>query len=163
MATGDVTQPSGDQDPRQAGILRRGEAGRPYRLGSMIQTLLVPSDAMSGHFEVWETWLPPGASGPSAHVHDALDKVFYVTEGRIEFIVGDHVEIGDVGCWVTIPRGTAHTFANSDTVPARFLMIETPSGRETMFKEMADALPSDAPPDPHVMDAILRKYDTRPA
>jgi hypothetical protein len=41
------------------------------------------------------------------------------------------------------------------------LQIDSVGGREGMFKELAERLPNDAPPDPAVMLEVLAKYDTR--
>ena len=73
------------------------DEGASYQLGNSTQTLKVRAEDTSGHFELWETWLPPGYQGPSPHVYDRLDKAFYVTEGEVEFLVGDRVERGSPG------------------------------------------------------------------
>ncbi len=153
---------AGIETTHQPFTVRPGE-GRTYPWGNATQTIKVAAEDTDGHFELWETWLPPGYEGPSAHIHDQRDKAAYVVEGEVQFLVGDRLELAPAGTCLMVPRGAAHTFNNPGSAPARFLWIETKGGREGMFADIAEALPRDAAPDPTVLASVLRKWDTRPA
>jgi quercetin dioxygenase-like cupin family protein len=58
---------------------------------------------------VFEQLLPEGAS-PPLHVHQGLDDSFYVLDGRIVVRRGEELFLAEPGSWVSVPRGTPHTF-----------------------------------------------------
>jgi quercetin dioxygenase-like cupin family protein len=92
---------------------------------------------------VIEQLLPEGAS-PPLHVHDRLDDSFYLLEGRMVVRRGDDLCLAEAGSWVSVPRGTPHTFRVLDG-SARMLLVHddasyrdlvrdvgTPAGRPTL-------------------------------
>lgn len=79
--------------------------------------------ATGGRWEVAESFVPAGFSGPPLHVHDCLDETFYVIEGELTFRLGDEVVTGASGTTVHVPRGLAHTFANFGTECCRYLGV----------------------------------------
>ncbi len=82
----------------------------------------VPPDTTGGLLTAIETTNAPGF-GPPLHRHRETE-IFYVLEGRYLFEVDGqrfHAETGDV---VTAPGGSAHTFVNVTSSPARqFIQI----------------------------------------
>jgi quercetin dioxygenase-like cupin family protein len=73
----------------------------------------------------WELAPYDGFQAPP-HVHDRGDEAFCVLRGRLRVLVGDHwVELGP-GDHVTVPAGTAHTFATADPAGADVLAVMTP-------------------------------------
>lgn len=142
--------------------IQAGE-GEAYPFGGGATTFKVRADDTGGHFEITENTLAPRSPGTPPHIHGKFDHAFYVIEGQVEFQVGDRVVHAGPGACVFAPSGLAHRFSNPGTEPARWLQVDSIGGRETMFKEMAEALPQDAPPDPALMMPILAKYDTHPA
>jgi quercetin dioxygenase-like cupin family protein len=92
---------------------------------------------------VFEQLLPEGAS-PPLHVHDGLDDSFYLLDGRIVVRRGDELFLAEAGSWVSVPKGTPHTFRVLDG-SARMLLVQddasyrdlvhdvgTPAGRPTL-------------------------------
>jgi quercetin dioxygenase-like cupin family protein len=71
---------------------------------------------------VLEQLLPEGAS-PPLHVHDDLDDSFYVLNGRIVVRRGDELFLAESGSWVSVPKGTPHTFRVLDG-SARMLLVQ---------------------------------------
>ena len=138
--------------------------GEPYTFGGGgVTTFKVRGEDTGGHFEITENTLPPGNPGTPAHIHNSLDHAWYVLEGVVGFQVGHRVVHAGRGACVFAPKGLAHRFFSTGSEPARWLQIDSVGGREDMFREMAQRLPNDAPPDPSVMLEIFAKYDTRPA
>jgi quercetin dioxygenase-like cupin family protein len=92
---------------------------------------------------VFEQLLPEGAS-PPLHVHDGLDDSFYLLDGRIVVRRGGELLLAEPGSWVSVPRGTPHTFRVLGG-SARMLLVHddasyrdlvhdvgTPAGRPTL-------------------------------
>jgi uncharacterized RmlC-like cupin family protein len=73
----------------------------------------------------WELADYDGFQAPP-HVHERGDEAFCVLRGRLRVLVGDEwVELGP-GDHVTVPAGTAHTFATAGTEGADVLAVMTP-------------------------------------
>jgi hypothetical protein len=69
-----------------------------------------------------------------------------VLAGELRFGLGDELALAPAGSFVFVPRGTPHCFQNVGEVPARIIVIFTPSGMERFFDRFA-TLP-DGPVDP---------------
>ena len=81
---------------------------------------------------------PPGG-GPPLHRHTREDEHFYVLEGTALFQVdGERLTLGPGG-YTCVMRGTVHTFSNPGTTPLRMIILCTPGGVETPFRQ-ADQL-----------------------
>jgi mannose-6-phosphate isomerase-like protein (cupin superfamily) len=107
--------------PHQIRLIYRG-AGNPYSLAE---------------------WLaPPSVPGPPLHVHRETDEAFCVLEGTFGFQTGDETIDGPPGAFVFIPRGSAHTYWNQGSTPARLLMVISPAGFESYFEELSEGLAS---------------------
>lgn len=85
---------------------------------------------------------------PPPHFHQYEDESFYILEGVIEFQAGDKKMTCGAGELAVLPKMIPHSFALvSDT--AKALLLITPAGFETMFKELSTpALTLDLPPIP---------------
>jgi quercetin dioxygenase-like cupin family protein len=85
---------------------------------------------------------------PPAHFHTNEDETFYMLDGQIQFHVGDKRVIVQAGDVVYAPRNIPHQF-NLITDTAKALLLITPSGIETFFREFGQpALSLDLPPIP---------------
>ncbi len=80
-----------------------------------------------GIYSLMEEFCPRG-SGPPSHTH-AQDEAFYLLEGEITFRAGDATLQAKAGDFVTIPRGTVHSF-RVDSETARLLNFYAPAGFE---------------------------------
>ena len=85
---------------------------------------------------------------PPPHLHKYEDESFYILEGRIDFQAGDKKIRAAAGDLVVLPKGVPHSF-NLVTDTAKALLLITPAGFETVFKEFGTpALTLDLPPIP---------------
>ena len=73
----------------------------------------------------WQLEHYPGDQAPP-HVHHRSDEAFCVLDGRLEVLVGTVRRVLGPGDFVTVPAGTAHTFATVDGAGARVLAVMTP-------------------------------------
>lgn len=95
---------------------------------------------------VLEQLLPEGAS-PPLHVHDGLDDSFYLLEGRIVVRRGDELFLAESGSWVSVPRGTPHTFRvlGGD---ARFLLVHDDASFRDLVHDLGTAAARPTLPEP---------------
>ena len=100
---------------------------------------------------------------PPLHAHHGEDEAFYVLEGEMSIICGDHQFSAPAGSFVLIPRGVPHTFTVAH--PARWLVL-APSGDFMKFvREMGEpartrSLPVlEGPPDMEKLNRLAAKYD----
>ncbi|MGC4032931.1 MAG: cupin domain-containing protein [Tepidisphaeraceae bacterium] len=121
------------------------------------------ADTTNGAFTICEIHTAP-AGGPPPHVHLEQDEIFFVVDGRHEFLLGDRTEIVSPGDVVVIPRGVRHRFSNLESTTGRLIDIHTPGGFERFFDECGtDATnvhtpPAFTPPPPEVIAAIFAKH-----
>lgn len=82
------------------------------------------------------------------HYHKLEEESFYILEGEIDFHVGDKKFTAGAGEFVMLPKNVPHHFnLISDT--AKALLLITPAGFETFFKEFGrPAITLDLPPIP---------------
>ena len=72
-----------------------------------------------------------------------------VLAGELVFEADGRAQPASAGSVVHVPRGTAHTFSNVGSAPARMLFIYAPAGEERMFAEIGTpAAPGVAAPPP---------------
>lgn len=85
---------------------------------------------------------------PPAHFHTFEDESFLILEGEMEFQAGADKFKAAAGELVVLPKGIPHSFnLVSDT--AKALLLITPAGFETVFKEFGiPALTLELPPIP---------------
>lgn len=85
---------------------------------------------------------------PPAHFHKYEDESFYILDGVIDFQAGDKRFRAGTGELVVLPKEIPHSF-DLVTDTARALLLITPAGFETMFKEFGTpAQTLDLPPIP---------------
>ncbi len=93
--------------------------------------------------------LASGILGPHRlvppHVHDELDEYAYLLEGELGARVGDEEVEVRPGDWLLKPRGIPHAFWNPADRPARTLDVVVPSGFESFFEELAEAIATGDP------------------
>ena len=70
--------------------------------------------------EVGTHWIAP------LHVHHRDDEAWYVLEGSLGFRIDDEEATIAAGGAVLVRHGTAHTYRNAGTAPARYLLVMPP-------------------------------------
>jgi len=95
---------------------------------------------------VVESTMPAGAPGPPLHSHD-FDEAFYVLDGELTFQLGNRKSIAKPGELLFARRGLAHTLANPNDAPARYLLVITPAGFEREFARRAAKQEASEPPE----------------
>jgi quercetin dioxygenase-like cupin family protein len=99
---------------------------------------------------------------PPAHFHTAEDESFFILDGVIEFQAGSDKFTAGVGELVVLPKGIPHSFSLvTDT--AKALLLITPAGFETVFKEFGTpAVTLELPPIPdHLPKELFQQIHQR--
>jgi mannose-6-phosphate isomerase-like protein (cupin superfamily) len=127
-------------------------------------TITIKADTgdTGGLFTLLEYTAPPEFPGPPPHRHRETVELFYVLEGEPVIHVDGKDVVSPAGSFAMVAPGTAHKFSNPSGEPTRFLCFLSPSGFETYFRQLAQAL-DEGPLDPAVMSRLLADYDYEPA
>ena len=99
---------------------------------------------------------------PPPHFHKYEDESFYILDGIIDFQAGDKKFRAAAGELVVLPKEVPHSF-NLVTDTAKALLIITPAGFETVFKEFSSpAQTLDLPPIPdHLPKELFQQIHQR--
>jgi quercetin dioxygenase-like cupin family protein len=144
-------------------ILTREEGQAVWFLGTLMLFKATGED--NGEtFSLIEQVLPPGFA-PPLHVHHAEDEAFYVLDGELTFVCGEHRWHAEAGAFVYLPKEIPHGFLVEGSQPARLLQLTVPAGLEHFHAEMGEpaqslTIPSPTPPDLAKLQALSAKYHT---
>lgn len=97
--------------------------------------------------------------GPPQHIHKTEDETFYIIEGEVKFLLGEHTTIGKAGTSVHIPRGTVHAWCLPGKEPAKLLVIISPPGFEKFFEDAVDLDVTDTDAYIAKAEALAEKYN----
>jgi len=139
-------------------------AAQAIRVGAMSVRFHVDIDKSEGSVSIFECDVPANARMPAPHSHDDFDETVFGLDGVTMFTVGGGRTDLNPGEALFIPRRVIHEFSNGGEVDARFLAVISPgllgSG---YFREVADVLAGDGPPDVEKIGEVMRRHDLTPA
>ncbi|MGH8920922.1 MAG: cupin domain-containing protein, partial [Actinomycetes bacterium] len=111
-----------------------------------VYTIKAFGSQTKGGFGLIEATVPAGG-GPPPHAHPGEEETFYVLDGELEFLDGDHLFNAVAGDFIHIPRGIRHRFHNKRMHAARMLFMFSPAGAEQVIADHAlAARPGESPP-----------------
>jgi quercetin dioxygenase-like cupin family protein len=143
------------------GVLPAGEGQSIWVVGDRY-TIKSSGNDTGGAFAMIEAIVPPG-NGPPPHIHSREDEAFYVLEGNLQFHADGRSFTASAGAWVTLGRGSLHYFKNTGTMPARMLVVVTPSGLEQFFLEVGrKAIAGETEPVAPTPEDIHKLVETAP-
>ena len=119
-------------------ILLPREEGRHYPCGPMHAVFLADGEETGDRYSVSIWWVDPGKNGPGAHSHVANEELFYVIEGIMTFLVGDHHVDATAGTFLRIPAGVTHDFENRTKGRAGALNVFIPGGFESNMPSIVE-------------------------
>ena len=108
--------------------------------------VLLHGEETGGHVSVTEIVVPPHSAGPPLHTHD-FDEAFYMLEGELTFQVEGELTKKGPGELSFAPRNVAHTLANQNEAPARYVLVCTPAGFERHWARMEAEATGVEPPE----------------
>ncbi len=140
-----------------AEVVGRGEAERQYTARGSVMFFKAVAEQDGGDFSLMERTLPPGGRRPPPHRHTNCSEAYFVLDGLVSVVVEDRdLTVGPEG-FVLVPRGTAHTFGNGGTEPARLLVIHAPA-MDAYFAGLHELWNRGEPPTPDEERALMRQF-----
>lgn len=121
---------------RTALFLKPGQ-GRAYPMGRISALFKADGAETAGRYSISEWWLEPCTQGPGPHSHPE-DDVFYVLEGTMSFLLGDHWVDAPRGSFLLAPAGVTHDFQNRGSVRAGVLNLSAPGNFEQHMPGIAE-------------------------
>jgi quercetin dioxygenase-like cupin family protein len=101
--------------------------------GRTMMAVVLDSEDTGGQFALLDQHGVAGDATPlHRHVHE--DEAFYVFDGAIVALAGDHEHRAAAGSAIFLPRGLAHAFMVTSN-SARLLIITTPAGFEGFVRD----------------------------
>jgi mannose-6-phosphate isomerase-like protein (cupin superfamily) len=113
-------------------------------LGVQMKILLSSSDT-GGRFSLVEGIMPPGGDG-GLHIHLREDESMHLLEGQLEVTIGEKVFDLKPRESYFAPRGIPQRLRNRGSVPARSLMIMSPSTFDEFIACAVPVVDGEAPP-----------------
>jgi len=139
-------------------------AAEPIQVGALTVRFHVDADESEGSVSVFECDAPANARMPAPHSHDEFDETVFGLDGVTTFTVGGTRTDLNPGEALFIPRRVIHGFSNEGDVDARFLAIISPGLMGSgYFKDVADMLGGDGPPDIEKLGEVMRRHGLTPA
>ncbi|MGH3519227.1 MAG: cupin domain-containing protein [Haloechinothrix sp.] len=140
---GDVT-PKGRKDMEPYSL--KPDEGEAIWMFDSLDTIKAAASHTDGTFSLFEFRDFEGSTVPM-HVHERCDQGFYILEGRYTFFISEGTVAAPVGCWVFVPRGTAHSWRCESSL-GRCLSLVVPSGLEDFYRNVGEAVTDQRHPPP---------------
>lgn len=109
--------------------------------------IVVSSESTNGAYSVMDWVVAPSTGDPSSagygiHRHGALEEVFHVRSGELEFLVGDTITTIGPGDLVRVPAGVRHGYRNLTDAEVELTVTFVPGGFEELFVRYRTDQPS---------------------
>ena len=139
-------------------VLRAAEGRAHWFLGTLA-VVRASAEETAGGYSLIEQVARPGF-GPPKHVHHVEDEQFYVLEGRVSFVCGDHLATLEAGGSIFLPKGVPHAFRVGGDGVARLLQLTVPGGFDRFVEEIGTpardhGLPPDEPPPAGLLERMV--------
>jgi len=138
-------------------VVGPGSGHREYTARGSVMFFKAVAAQDDGDFSLMERTLPPGGRRPPPHRHTNCSEAYFVLDGLVSVVVEDRDLALGPEEFVLVPRGTAHTFGNGGSEPARLLVIHAPA-MDAYFAGLHDLWNRDEPPTPDQERALMRQF-----
>jgi uncharacterized cupin superfamily protein len=119
--------------------------------------------SQSASLGMFELTVPPASHVPPPHSHSNNEELVYVLEGTLRYTVGADTRDLTPGQSMQTPRGTAHAFSNPFNSIARALIVLSPDIGAQYFKDVAEVVNVDGPPNKAALVAVMTRYGLVPS
>ncbi len=117
-------------------------------VGSVYKYLATGEDT-GGAYSLFEALVPPRDPGPPPHIHRNEDEAFYVIKGELAVFLAGREFRAKPGNFISLPRGTVHSFKSTSDEIGRMLVFVSPSGFEKFLDAVGEPVEDDSmPPQP---------------
>lgn len=138
-------------------IVRAGQPryGKPlFYKGRHPNNVVIAKTDTGGAFSVF-AYTGLDKIGPSTHLHEEQDEIFWVTEGHFRFMVGGELMELSAGDTIFLPRKIAHSWIQLSDRGSLLYAVHPAGTMEEFFIEMSER---GAPPTEEEAKAIHRRH-----
>lgn len=147
--------------PRDPLVIPPGE-GPTFEARGSRMTFKATAATTAGAFSLMERELPPGGRRPPPHVHTAAERHSSCSRAQSSWCWNGQVARLEPRGFALVPRGSAHSFGNAGTGPARVLVLHAPA-MDPYFRELEALWSGPAAPTAEAELALMRRHGTEPA
>ena len=112
---------------------------------------------------MFELTVPPGSNVPPPHSHSGNEECVYVLDGTLRYSVGSETRDLKPGETMSTPKGVVHAFSNPFAGTARALIVMAPDIGAQYFRDVAQVINADGPPDKAALLSVMSRYGLVPA
>ena len=112
---------------------------------------------------MFELTVPPGSNVPPPHSHSSNEECVYVLDGTLRYSVGSETRDLKPGETMSTPKGVVHAFSNPFAGTARALIVMAPDIGAQYFRDVAQVINADGPPDKAALLSVMSRYGLVPA
>lgn len=126
-------------DPSKPFIVRAGKAryGEPmFYKGKHPNNIVIAKKDTNNAFSVF-SYTGYDKTGPSLHLHTDQDEMFFVTEGKYRFRVGEEMMEAEVGDTIFLPRNVQHSWIQLTDKGSMLYAVHPAGTMEEFFIEMS--------------------------
>jgi quercetin dioxygenase-like cupin family protein len=130
---------------KQPMIMKSQDVQPLHVLGTEVR-FLCEGHSTNSAWSLMEVTLPRD-TGPPPHSHQ-WDEAYFVTDGDVQFTVGNQRFTATAGDFVYTPGSVVHGFRGASQRPARVLILDAPAHAAAFFKRVdreVKELPCDLP------------------
>ena len=139
-------------------------AAEAIQLGALSVRFHVDADESGGSVSIFECEALANARMPAPHSHDDFDETVFGLDGVTTFTVGGERTDCTPARRSSYPCRVIHGFSNDGDVDARFLAVISPGLLgSSYFRDVADVLSADGPPDIGKIGEVMRRHGLTPA
>jgi len=142
-------------------IIQAPGKGTRYSARGSLMTFKARAGDTGGVFSFMEREMPAGGRMPPPHRH-AGPESFYVLDGALEFLIDDEVVHAQLGWFILVPEGVAHTFGNTSGEAARLLILHMPAA-DAYFEALHHLWSTPTAPTPEQERELQRRHGLEPA
>nr|WP_229683786.1 cupin domain-containing protein [Nocardia camponoti] len=102
--------------------------------------LLTDSSASGGAVSTVEVTMAQGVDGAAPHFHTLSDELFYVADGELQVLAGDHIRTIGAGGSLVVPKLMPHAFGAIPDSGARILIALMPGVERFDYFRLLDRL-----------------------
>lgn len=102
--------------------------------------LLLDSSSTGDALSSLEVRLGVGADGAAPHFHTRSSEFFYVIEGELRVMAGEHIETLPAGSSLVVPKRMPHAFRATPDSAARVVIVLTPGVERFEYFRLLDRI-----------------------
>ena len=138
------------------------DGGRSVWLMGMLCTFKAISEETGGAYSVYVATIPPNTGAPP-HIHHQETEAFYMLEGELDFIAGEHTVRASSGDFLRVDKGVIHGYTNPGPAISRYVGIVTPGGlHEQLFAALGEEATTETLPPPPAGRRTCRNSSSLP-